>query len=184
MTGSPLLTSPRRSTRLGYVIKCPSCNNSLPDTFVRCQFCGADVSRAARVQGAADIPNRPSYSWGPPTWLVVTYYIISGYYILSGGFGILASSGVLTGGKANMLGVGSGVFTALVGTALVFKWDVLRSVIVFFLSAQIACGLLSMMMLSPMLKLGAAALVMMILYGLNVALSAFMFYLYHAVNED
>jgi len=165
------------------MIKCPSCNNSLPDGFVRCQFCGEDVTRAARVQGVTDIPQRQSYNWGPAKWLVVAYYLISGYYILSGGFGIFASSGLLTGGKANMLGVGSGVFTALVGCGLLFKWDALRSVIVFFLCAQIACGLLSMMTFSAMLSLGPAIMVMMVLYGLNVALSAFMFYLYHAIND-
>ncbi|MDR3691806.1 MAG: hypothetical protein P4L46_20670 [Fimbriimonas sp.] len=164
--------------------KCPSCNNSLPDSSVRCQFCGTDVAGAPRVQGVTDIPQRQSYSWGPAKWLVVAYYVISGYYILSGGFGILASSGLLTGGKPNMLGIGSGVFTALVGCGLVFKWDLLRSVIVFFLCAQIACGLLSMLMFSAMLALGPAITVMMILYGLNVAVSAFMFYLFHAINED
>jgi hypothetical protein len=156
----------------------------LPDGFVRCQFCGADVTGASRVQGASDIRQRPTYSWGPPKWLVVTYYVISAYYILSGGFGILGSSGLLTGAKSNMLGIGSGVFTLVVGCGLIFRWDVLRSVIVFFLSAQIACGLLSMLMFSPMLRLGPAITVMMILFGLNVALSAFMFYLYHAINED
>jgi hypothetical protein len=116
--------------------------------------------------------------------LVVAYYVISVYYILTGGFGILMSSGVLTGAKANMLGIGSGVFTAFVGVGCVLKWDVLRSVIVFFLCAQIACGLLSMLMFSPLLKMGPAVMVLMIMYGFNVALSAFMFYLYHAINED
>lgn len=164
--------------------KCPSCSNSLPDSFVRCQFCGADVTGAARIQGATDIPQRQTYQWGPAKWLVVAYYVISAYYILTGGFGILMGSGVLTGSKSNMLGIGSGVFTALVGCALVFKWDALRSVIVFFLSAQIACGLLSMLMFSPLLKLGPAMMVLMIMYGFNVCLSAFMFYLFHAVNED
>ena len=166
------------------MIKCTSCNNSLPDGFVRCQFCGADVTNAVRVKGASDIPQRQSYSWGPARWLVVSYYVISAYYLLSGGFAILGGSGLLTGGKSNMLGIGSGVFTVLVGCGLIFKWDLLRSVIVFFLCAQIALGLLSMLMLSAALALGPAIMLMMVLNGINVCVSGFMFYLYHAINED
>ena len=166
------------------MIKCPQCANSLPDSYVRCQFCGADVSKVAKVGGAADITARKTYNWGPARWVVVAYNFIAVYYIATGAFSLLMGSGVLTGGKPNPFALLGGAFSALVGCALAFRWEVFRSVIYFFLALSVAGGLLQLLMFSAMTAFGAIVYLQICLTSISVIASGLMFYCYGQMTED
>src|SRR5213083_132352 len=109
------------------MIQCPNCKNSLPDTFTRCQFCGADVAKVPRPVMPPKA-SRPLYE--PPKWVWIAYYGIAAYWVIGGGMDVFRGVKALSGaGFFAYIGIAFGVATALVGLGLILHAEIVRGLV-------------------------------------------------------
>ncbi|GIV01239.1 MAG: hypothetical protein KatS3mg015_0069 [Fimbriimonadales bacterium] len=103
------------------MIQCPQCGNFVPPTFVRCQFCGRDLSNIARaVRGASS----------GTTAKEVFYYILAGLWVLFGLLGVVLGSLAYAGAFGEEaateemgLDFAVAVVQLLIGAGLLFQAD-------------------------------------------------------------
>lgn len=157
------------------MIKCPGCGNTLPDSFVRCQFCGADttsVPRPAPVQ-----KSRAKQAEGAPAWVTPAYYAVCGYYILSG----LVS--VITGLKSPGVMILGGINICF-GIGLAAKIDFIRGIANIICWIQIVLGALGIMgALALSALIGPLAFVLVGLDVIQIGAAGFMIYLIGETDE-
>lgn len=147
------------------MIKCPSCNATLPDGAVRCQFCGAAL--------AAPAPGSRSHSqdgsqWGPPAWVWPAYYGVAVWWILQGAVHAL----FLRGG---LLDITINAVSALIGVGLLARIELVRGItnVICFLS--ILGGLVGLGM--AFLEGGWSGALGMIMAIVQIAMAGFMIFL-------
>lgn len=138
-----------------------------------------DVSQVPRPAGSYE--NKRAQSWGPPKWVYIAYYVVASYFVATGLFSIITN---VAAGRISPLGMLVGGFPIIVGLACILRWDVMRSVIYLFLALQAAGSLLSLLLLSALVRIGPMIPILMAVAGFNLAVTGLMFYLYWKVNED
>lgn len=158
------------------MIQCPQCRNSLPDTFTKCQFCGADVTKVPRpVQ-----PKVQRSSYGEPAkWVFLAYYGIAGYWLIGGAMDIFRGVKSLeeSGGFA-YIGIVFGAITALVAIGLMARIELVRGIVNILSFLRILSGALGLWgALMGSLFIGPLAILFAIFSAIDVASGLFMIYL-------
>jgi hypothetical protein len=164
------------------MIKCPSCQASLPAWATVCQFCKADVSKVARPAGA------PAKKTGRPvaSWIWGAYYSLAAFYVLSGIYDIamtfVRSKEKFMGEEIGLsffsyIGIAIGAITALVGLGLIFRVELARGVVNFLCGLQIIFGLFGLAgaVLGTLFS-GALGFVLVIMQVVQIAAAGFMIY--------
>lgn len=158
------------------MFQCPNCSNTLSDNIVRCQFCGADVSKVLRPPTPTKV-SRP-YP-GPAKWIWPTYYIVSAYWILSGAFDAVRALGVFGASKevdGFMLVIGS--LNVAIGLGLVFRVELIRGFINVICWLQIAVSVLgAITSLFLVAFVGPIAFLFVFLHLLDIATAGLLIYL-------
>jgi hypothetical protein len=110
--------------------------------------------------------------------VIFAYYAIAIYWIISGTWTILSGSGILTHKDPTIISIIVGAVNVLVGFGLVFKVEVMRSIVNFFCFLNIAVGLLGLweaVLLMPFFHL--LGIVLILTQMLQIATSGLMIYL-------
>lgn len=102
------------------MIQCPQCGNTVPATFVRCQFCGCDLRNVPR-------PGSRGSGTGTSAKEVI-YYVLAGLWVLLGLAEVVLGSIALAAGLAEEgespgVTVAFGVLRLLLGAGLLFQAD-------------------------------------------------------------
>ena len=158
------------------MIQCPGCSNTLQDHAVRCQFCGADVSKVPRPPAA----KKAVSTYGAPAkWIWPTYYTVSGYWALSGAFDVVRALGLLSGAKeVDSFMVVIGAVLMLIGVGLILRVELIRGIINVVCWLKIAVGIVgAILSLGIMALFGAIGILFLVLNLLDIATGGFMIYL-------
>lgn len=161
------------------MINCPGCGQKLPDTFVRCQFCGADVAKVPRpVQ-----PVQQKRYYEPPKWVLIAYYGIAIYWLIGGGKDLYRGLGFMSDpnnplGFLGMFSVIVGGVTCIIAIGLLLKLEWVRAIVNFFNFLKIAFGLMSLWgLVTASLAVGPIALLWIGMTVLDIATAVLMIYL-------
>lgn len=157
------------------MIQCPQCRNTLPDTFVKCQFCGADVTKVPRpVQ-----PKAKKVGYEIPKWVWLAYFGVAGYWLIGGIMDIVRGLQSLekAGGFA-YFGIVFGAITALVAIGLMARVELVRGIVNILCFLRILNGALTLWgALMGSIFIGPLALLFAIFGAIDVASGLFMIYL-------
>lgn len=161
------------------MIQCPGCGQSLPDTFSRCQFCGADVARVPRpVQAKVQ-----THYYQPANWVWIAYYGIACWWLIGGAKDVYG--GLKTMGRDDLLFPGIGIFGVIVGgvtvciaLGIILRLEFVRAIVNFWNFVKILMGLLSLYgSVTASLFVGPIALLWIFLTILDLASAVMMIYL-------
>lgn len=165
------------------MIKCPSCQASLPAWSQVCQFCKADVSKVVRPAGVQVKKNSgrqvASWIWGAYYSLAV-FYVLSGIYDIARTFAL--SKEKFMGEEIGLnffsyIGIAIAAVTALVGLGLLFRVELARGVVNFLCGLQIIFGLFGLAgAVLGTLFAGAMGVVLVIVQVIQIAAAALMIY--------
>lgn len=121
------------------MIQCPQCRNLVPPTFVRCQFCGKDLSGLARTARGAS---------SGTTAKEVLYYVLAGMWVLFGLLGVvlgLLAYGGAFGEEAAKEEMGFdfaiAILQLLIGAGLLFQadWAIAIARILCYITLALGC---------------------------------------------
>ena len=157
------------------MIQCPSCKNSLPDTFTRCQFCGADVTKVPRPVVTKVV--KPSYQ--PDKWVWVAYFGIAGYWLIGGAMDIFRGIQSLnSAGFFSYIGIGFGALTAVVAIGLMARVELARGIVNVLCFLRIIFGAIGLWgALLGSLVVGPIALLFAIFSAFDILSGGLMIYL-------
>lgn len=159
------------------MIQCPNCGNSLPDTFAKCQFCGADVTKVPRPIAQPKQAASPYFQTAK--WVWVAYYGIGGYWLLGGGMDIFRSLRSMSeAGFFAYFGLALGAFSVLVAIGLIARIELVRGIVNILSWLRIVSGALALWgALWGSLYIGPIALLIALFGTFDIASGVLMIYL-------
>ncbi len=125
------------------MIKCPSCQASLPDWAQECQFCKTSTKGVARP---ARDPHDPAPLQSSPKWVWPLYYALATYFMINGLAGLVLcivenQKGFAISGA--LMGI-LGLVSAVLGLGLLFRYEPARGIVNFVCGLNIIFGLFAL----------------------------------------
>lgn len=155
------------------MIRCSGCNAVLPDTAVRCQFCGCVLKAPPTVRLDSRPPAKRSFlAPGAPPWAGTAYNLISLYWILSGGYQFVSALLISSDKGPDYVGAVAGLLPIVVGLGLLLRLNIIRGIVNFLCALQILGGILGVIV-----SFFAGDPVQLIMALVQIGTSGFMIYL-------
>ena len=155
------------------IIKCPGCGQSLPATYIKCQFCGADVSGVPRPAQTPDAPNLRSQI-KDATWPWPAYRCLVVFWMLSALGGLVMD---LAKYRDPSTIAYHGLLLA-VGVCLVMRVEIVEKFLPWVCGFQILFGALVLITAAGFIEIqGTAAIIVAAWAGVNVLVHAGIIYI-------
>jgi len=133
------------------MIKCPKCNQTLMDSAVTCQFCGADTKSVPRPITQKKEVRQRGFQTAP--WIWPAYYACAGWYIFTGLVELISAVVAMNStndsafGKSLSgffaIGLIIGAINVIVGFGLILKVEFIRGITKIFCFLQLGGALMS-----------------------------------------